>query len=74
MTIVKNPQKVDSAAQVESATPERTGVMRGTRRQIAVTFPPKTLDLIDATARRFGMSRAGYINRAVVMALEADDK
>lgn len=83
MSIVKKPKKLDAADAfiagapdasqlAEQETPAATGVMRGTRRQIALTFPPATIDLIDATAKRFGMSRAGYINRAVVQALEAD--
>lgn len=83
MSIVKKPKKPDAADAfiagapdaIQAATAEplaTTGVMRGNRRQIALTFPPATIDLIDATAKRFGMSRAGYINRAVVQALEAD--
>ena len=83
MTIVKKPKKPDAAEtfiagapdarqDVAKAHPTTTGVMRGSRRQIALTFPPATIDQIDATAKRFGMTRAGYINRAVVQALEAD--
>ncbi len=83
MSIIKKPKKPDAADAFIAGAPDAsqpatqevptvTGVMRGARRQIALTFPPATIDQIDATAKRFGMSRAGYINRAVVMALEAD--
>jgi hypothetical protein len=70
MSIIKEPD----ASQPAPATGKgpKKPVMRGTRRQIALTFPPATIDQIDATAARFGMTRAGYINRAVVKALEAD--
>ncbi len=82
MTIIKKPKKPDAAdafiagapdaSRPATKAPPTTGVMRGARRQIALTFPPATIDQIDATAKRFGMTRAGYINRAVVQALEAD--
>ena len=87
MTIVKKPKSLSAteaakekfiagapdAGQAHAPEqPATTGVMRGSRRQIALTFPPATIDQIDATAKRFGMTRAGYINRAVVQALEAD--
>jgi len=69
--MVKKPKDASPAAAAKPAASR--GVIRGARRQIAVTFPPATVDQIDATAARFGMSRAGYINRAVVKALEADN-
>jgi len=82
MSIIKKPKKPDAAAAFIAGAPDASqsatkaeptsGVMRGNRRQIALTFPPATIDQIDATAKRFGMTRAGYINRAVVQALEAD--
>lgn len=77
MSIEKKPRKDLAEAFIAGApdaapSKKAVGVKRGMRRQIAMTFPPATIDSIDATAARFGMSRAAYVNRAVVLALEAD--
>lgn len=88
MSIVKKPKSPDkidkfiagapdAGAAAAAPTGKRTSVrpvIKGTRRQIALTFPPSMIDDVDAAAERFGMSRAGYINRAVRLALESDAK
>ena len=76
MSITSKPKRKTPEAFIAGAPdavkPPAKGVMRGTRRQIALTLPPETVDRIDTTARRYGMTRAAYINQAVARALESD--
>ena len=78
MSITRKPEKKTPESFIAEAPdagkPPTKGVMRGTRRQIALTLPPDTVDQIDATARRYGMTRAAYINQAVARALESDER
>ena len=71
MAIVKKPKKTDAADAFIAGAPDASqpaaqevptvaGVMRGARRQIALTFPPATIDQIDATASSTGPSGASY--------------
>lgn len=78
MTIIRKPNAkaaeafINGAPDAGAGQKKAGGFMRGNRRQVALTFPPEVIMLIDEAAKRFGISRAAYVNRAVAIALEAD--
>lgn len=59
-------------AVIKGRRPKVKRVMKGSKEQISLTLPPELVDRIEGAAQRFGMSRTSYINRALVLALEAD--
>lgn len=54
--------------------PKRKGVRKGKREQISLTIPPTLLDRLDAVAERLAQSRAGFINLAIVRAIEQEER
>lgn len=64
----------DASAATAPAEPARKGVKKGKREQISLTIPPALLDRLDAVAARLAQSRAGFINLAIVRAIEQEER
>lgn len=61
------------ARKVVSKAPDykAVGVMKGSKRQISLTIPPKLLEEIDVLAGEEGISRASWISQTLRRAIRA---
>ena len=55
----------------EQGTKKRGRIIRGKKQQLTLTFPPATVDRVDAAAAKLGMTRTGWISLAVHLQLDA---
>jgi len=60
---------IAGAPDAKASGPEKTGVMRGNKRQITLTLPPALLPQIDKAAGALGISRAAWITMTISKAL-----
>lgn len=60
---------IAGAPDAKATGEEKTGVMRGNKRQITLTLPPALLPQIDRAADTLGISRAAWITMTLSKAL-----
>lgn len=66
-SILNTPALQNVTSQAPDYKP--AGVMKGSKRQISLTMPPKLLDEIDALANEEGISRASWISMTLRRAI-----